>query len=93
MRTARVTVLMEPDEKRALTNRAGRLGISTGELLRLAAERFDDDELEAELEAATRELEDAIPKMNASFDAIDHSLAGSRAAVREALDHFESKKS
>ena len=92
MRTARVTVLMEPDEKAALQARAARLGISSGELLRLAAERFDESEMEAELEALTSELEQALPKMKANFDAIEQSLGESRAAVREALDHFASKR-
>jgi hypothetical protein len=83
---------MEPDEKAALQDKASKLGVSTGELLRLAAERFDEDVSEAELEALARELEAAVPKMKASFDAIERSLAESRSAIREALDHFEGKK-
>lgn len=92
MRTARVTVLMEPSAKAALQGRAARLGMSSGELLRIAAERFDEAELETELDALSRELELALPRMKANFDAIERSLSESRSALREAIDHFEAKR-
>lgn len=70
MQTARVTVLMTPDRKADIDERAARLGVSTGEYLRLAADNYDrisaDDE--AELAALVAEVNAAIPKMQASLD-------------------------
>ncbi len=68
MRTARMTVLLEPEEKAGIERRAARLGISSGEFIRLAAERLDEAEIEAELAVLTAELEGAVPAMRDSLN-------------------------
>jgi hypothetical protein len=70
MRSARVTVLMKPEEKAALEDKAAKRGVSSGEYLRLAVDNFGSlsDKQEAELAELARELKAAIPKMKASFE-------------------------
>jgi hypothetical protein len=70
MRTARVTVLMKPEEKAEMEANAARLGISSGEYVRLAVDNFDKPTAaeEAELAVLVEEVNDAIPKMRASLD-------------------------
>ena len=70
MRTARVTVLMKPEEKAALEAKAGRRGVSSGEYLRLAVENFEkiSDEQETELAELANELATALPKMKAALE-------------------------
>lgn len=92
MRTERLTVLMAPAEKAAIAARAAKLGVSSGEFVRLATQNFDESELDAALEALAEELEQAMPRMQANLGSIEKSIAEARASVREALDHFESKK-
>ena len=77
MRSARVTVLMEPEEKAALEARAARRGVSSGEYLRLAVDNFHkvSSEQEAELAALAKELKAAVPKMKAALEASSKSLA------------------
>lgn len=70
MRTERVTVLMKPEEKRTLEERAARRGVSSGEYLRLAVDNFEklSGEQEAELAALASELNQALPKMKAAIE-------------------------
>jgi hypothetical protein len=70
MRSARVTVLMKPEEKAALEAKAARRGVSSGEYLRLAVDNFEkvSDEQEAELEELAKELNAAVPKMKAALE-------------------------
>lgn len=70
MRSARVTVLMKPEEKAALEAKAAKRGVSSGEYLRLAVDNFDrvSDEEEAELAALAQELTAAAPKIRASLE-------------------------
>jgi Ribbon-helix-helix protein, copG family len=70
MRTARTTVLMTPDEKAALDKRAAKLGVSSGEYIRLAVDNYENisAEDEAHLAALVVEVNAAIPKMHASLD-------------------------
>lgn len=74
MRNARVTVLMKPEEKRALEERAARRGVSSGEYMRLAVDNFEklSDAEEAELAALVAEANAAIPRMR---EALDRSIA------------------
>ena len=87
MRTARLTVLMKPDEKAAIEARAAARGVSSGEFVRLAVDNFGklSEEDEAELEALTRELEATIPKIHASLDSMENSIGQARAAIRKCL--------
>lgn len=70
MRNARVTVLMKPEEKAEMEANAARLGISSGEYVRLAVDNFDQPSAaeEAELAALVQEVNIAVPKMRASLD-------------------------
>ena len=70
MRSARVTVLMKPEEKAELEAKAARRGVSSGEYLRLAVDNFEkiSDEQEAELAELAKELQVAVPKMKAALE-------------------------
>ena len=74
MRTARLTVLMRPDEKAQLEAKAASRGVSSGEYVRLAVDNYDQisAEEEAELAALVAEANAAIPKMR---EALDRSIA------------------
>lgn len=86
MRTARVTVLMSSDEKADVEANAARLGISSGEYIRLAVDNFDKptDAEEAELAALVAEANVAIPKMRASIDRMSQRAA----ALHVEIDAF-----
>ena len=87
MQTARVTVLMTPEQKVRLRSRAARRGISTGELLRRSAEKTsdDDDITEAEFEFLCDELDKLIPQMRRDVEAMSESIAQARRAIDDAL--------
>jgi hypothetical protein len=76
MRTARTTVLMTPEEKAALEKRAARLGVSSGEYIRLAVDNYEkiSPEEEAELAALVEEANVAIPRMAAMLDQMSRTL-------------------
>jgi hypothetical protein len=70
MRTARLTVLMRPEEKAEIEAKAARRGVSSGEYVRLAVDNYEQisAEEEAELTALVAEANAVIPKMQASLD-------------------------
>lgn len=70
MRTARTTVLMTPDEKKAVEKRAASMGVSSSEYIRLAVDNYENvsPEEEAELAALVAEANIAIPKMAAALE-------------------------
>ena len=76
MRTARTTVLMTPEEKATLEKRAARLGVSSGEYIRLAVDNYEkiSPEEEAELAALVEEANVAIPRMAAMLDRMSRTL-------------------
>ena len=76
MRNARVTVLMRPEEKAELESQAARLGISSGEYIRLAVDNFEKPTAgeETELEALLAEVNAAVPRMKASLDSASRTL-------------------
>ena len=76
MRNARVTVLMKPEEKAELEGHAARLGISSGEYIRLAVDNFEKPSAgeEAELAALLAEVNQAVPRMKASLDQTSKTL-------------------
>jgi hypothetical protein len=90
MRTARTTVLMTPDEKAALEKRAAKLGVSSGEYIRLAVDNYENisEEEEAQLAALVGEVNAAIPKMHAS---LDHSIKTLQ-DLHEEMDAFLREK-
>lgn len=90
MRSERVTVLMKPEEKKALEARAAKRGVSSGEYLRLAVDNFEkiSDEEEAELDALVEEVNRAIPEMKASLDRSSKTL---RKLLRENDAFFKAR--
>lgn len=69
MQTARMTVLMTPDRKAAIEQRAAQLGVSSGEFIRLAVDNYSpSDAEEAERAALIEEIDRAVPKMVASLE-------------------------
>ena len=90
MRTERVTVLMTPAEKAALTARAAALGVSSGAVLRSSLDEDEQvtPEQEAELAALVAEVNGAVPIMRESLrrstERIDQSRAEIDRMLREA---------
>lgn len=68
MRSERVTVLLSPEEKARLAQRAASLQIPIGELMRRAVAGYDPEADTAELEALADELERAVDAAEASLD-------------------------
>jgi hypothetical protein len=82
MQTARVTVLMTPDRKTALEQRAAKMGVSSGEYIRLAVDNFDESEpTEDELAALVGEVNRAIPEIRASLDRSSERLEAAHAEI------------
>jgi len=90
MRSSRVTILMSQNEKAEVEANAARLGISSGEYIRLAVDNFDKPSAseEAELAALVAEANQAIPKMRASLDRMSRTA---RSLHRE-MDAFLREK-
>lgn len=87
--TARIVVLMEPEEKDRIAEQARQEGISIGEFVRRSVwERMSDAELEAELEKHRPEIEallDELERRNAqTLKALDEA----EAALQETLAYF-----
>lgn len=73
--TARVTILMDPAEKRALETRAKRENVSLGELMRRAVLEPEQDG-----DAALRAALDMLRESNATAKAaLDHALSSIKA--------------
>lgn len=83
--TERVTILMEPAQKAALTKHAQAMGQSVGEYVRRRA--LDDDNmldaLVAELRASTATAMHAIDATVARIDARERAMAAREATVKE----------
>jgi len=84
MQTERLTVLLSPARKAAVTKRAAAKGISVGEYAR---RRFEEDEemtpeQEAEMAVLVDQVNEAIPKMIASLDEM-------RAKMQETHRHVD----
>ncbi len=87
MRTARLTVLLPPDRKAEIEQKAAIMGISTGELVRRAVDEFEQmtPEQEAELAMLVEEANRAIPAMAASIDRMIATMQASSEHVRQTL--------
>ncbi|WP_068076771.1 hypothetical protein [Novosphingobium lentum] len=73
MQTERVTFLTDRDHKAALDAFAARTGQSVGSVVREATARFiaqprGDGDDEAQLAALVEQVNEAMPRMNASID-------------------------
>ena len=70
MQTARMTILMNPDYKAAIERQAALRGVSSSEHVRNALDSFgaiSGDE-EAELAVLVAQVNEAVPKMQASIE-------------------------
>jgi uncharacterized protein (DUF1778 family) len=83
MKTERLVLLVTPDEKALINDRAARLGVSASEFVRRAVEAFDPEEA-----AALAELDTLLPELNAMAERLEHDAiersqrAAERAAAR-----------
>ncbi|MBI3524274.1 MAG: hypothetical protein HY066_07050 [Betaproteobacteria bacterium] len=79
MKTARMTILMTPEEKAVIHSRAESLGVSTGEMVRRAVESYSTaaNEPPSESEAVLNALADEL------FAAAKESRAALAAATRD----------
>jgi uncharacterized protein YlxW (UPF0749 family) len=90
MQTERVTFLTSRDHKAALDAYATRTGQSVGNVVREATSQFisqppaANDE-EAELAALVAQVNEAIPKMNASIDEMSQTLQQTHVEVDRML--------
>jgi hypothetical protein len=78
MKTERMTLLIAPDDKAAITARAESLGMSVSELVRQAAMGYDPEE-----RAYLDELARLVPDLKAAAQDMRESLARAFAAAEE----------
>lgn len=86
MQTERVTYLTSAEQKAALEAFAKARGESVGNVVREATLRYmaqprDESEEEAELAALVAQVNEAIPKMNASLDQMSETLRKSHSEI------------
>ena len=74
MKTERLTILVTPQEKAAMTAKAAEMHVSTSEMLRLAFDAFEEPENQALLNALADELERAVKRMGESLDAASREV-------------------
>ena len=94
MKTERMTLLIAPDDKAAITARADSLGMSVSELVRQAAIAFDPDEAaaRAELEVLLPQVDAAVARMHATFDRMEANTARHRQEMaHQRSDKFRAK--
>ena len=77
--TQRVVVLMPPQDKARLEDKARRAGTSIGELVRRSLDAYDPELDGAELEALLRLLEESHARAMTSLDDTEQELAITRA--------------
>ena len=88
MQTERVTFLTSREHKAALDAFASKRGESVGNVVREATARYigqPTDEEEAELAALVAQVNEAIPRMNASIDHMQEILQKSHREVDKLL--------
>jgi hypothetical protein len=84
MQTERVTFLTTPDHKAALDAFAASNGQSVGHVLREASSQYigqPTPEEEAELAVLVQQVNEAIPKMNASIDSMIATMDASHQRI------------
>ena len=77
--TERVVVLMPPEDKARLEEKARRARTSVGELVRRSVDAYDPELEEVELEALLRLLEDSQQRAMKALDAAERELATTEA--------------
>ena len=74
MKTARLTVLLDPAEKRTLEARAAALSLSTSELVRRAVDVYEPDADTGALGLVAAEFAAAVARVEAKLDALERRL-------------------
>ena len=94
MQTERVTFLTTPDHKAALDAFASRNGRSVGHVVREATSKYiaQEKDEEAELVALVEQVNEAIPKMNASIDAMIATVRETSASIERTLDELDHQR-
>ncbi len=86
MKTARLTILVTPEQKTAIAKRAKSLNISAGDLLRRAVETYKaDDDHETVLNALADNLHRAAKEAR-------RAMKDSLIEVQRSLDYFQEKR-
>ena len=83
MKTERITILVTPEEKALVGDKADALGLNASEFIRLAVERFDVDRNEALLAAVVDRLGEAVADMNDSLDRTNARIETTVRGLRE----------
>ena len=93
MQTERVTFLTTPAHKAALDTYATNNGQSVGHVLREATSRYlaQEHDEEAELAMLVAQVNEAIPKMNESIDAIISTIRSTSASIDRTLEKLDRK--
>ena len=87
--TARVVVLMSPDEKERIATQARLERVSMGEFMRrCVSSQISDAELEAELEQRRPELEALLDELEASNARAHAAMDAALAEVAKTRRHF-----
>jgi len=89
VKSERLVVLMTPEDKRALTNRAKALDVSVAELLRRVARGESSGPDEATLAKLAKELHKSVKESRA---ALRLALADSEATLLQLRGHRKSKQ-
>ncbi|MCP4489727.1 MAG: hypothetical protein GY820_20790 [Gammaproteobacteria bacterium] len=66
--TARIPVLMTPDEKKGIVKKAEKAGMPTSQFMRLAAENYQPSKDDEALSVMLEEMNVATSNMNRSID-------------------------
>lgn len=84
MKTERMTILVTPDQKRAITALAKKLKLSAGEVIRRAVEGYRPNEEEMVLNALADELDRAVKEARKSIKEALHE-------TQRTLEYFAAK--
>jgi hypothetical protein len=92
MQTERVTFLTSAEAKAALTAKAARRGMSTGEYIRLAVDNMPEESAEeTELAALVAELAAAVPAMQASLERTAKTMQDASDYVNQVLSQLSTR--
>lgn len=82
MKTERLTILVTPQEKAAMTAKAAAMNVSTSEMLRLAFDAFEEPANQQLLSALADQLQRAVAAAHARLDEANATVEGVLAELR-----------
>lgn len=83
MKSERLTILVTPQEKAAMTAKAAAMNVSTSEMLRLAFDAFEEPANQQLLAAMASQLERAVAGAHTRLDEANKTVEGVLAELRE----------